>query len=100
MDVVTAVKIWTFVKPIKRLKERRQRKRRLRELGIEDKTMLRTSTGAGLAGIAVNILLQILQAFPATAELAASPEVASGLTAVAMWFVARLWKTPAQPGKL
>ena len=66
----------------------------------EDSGMaLRTSTGAGLAGIGVNLLMQVLQAFPATAELA-TPEVAAGLTAVVMWVVARIWKTPEKPGAL
>lgn len=60
---------------------------------------LRTSTGAGLAGVAVNLLMQVLQAFPQTAELA-TPEVAAGLTAVVMWAVARIWKTPEKPGAL
>jgi len=93
----TVINTWLAVKPIKRIKEARARKRRLRELGIEEKTMLRTSTGAGLAGIAVNVLIQILQAFPATAGLA-TPEVAAALTTAAMWLVARIWKTPEQPG--
>src|SRR5690606_23178265 len=66
----------------------------------EDSGMaLRTSTGAGLAGVAVNLLMQVLQAFPATAELA-THEVAAGLTAVVMWVVARIWKTPEKPGAL
>lgn len=112
MDVVTAAKVWMAVRPIRRIKEARQArlaaKRAAKELtseGIEyevteDSGMaLRTSTGAGLAGIAVNLLMQVLQAFPATAELA-TPEVAAGLTAVVMWVVARVWKTPEKPGAI
>ena len=61
-------------------------------------TGLRTSTNAGLAGVAVSILLQVLQLVPGLSELANSPEVASGLTVVAMWLVARITKTPTAPG--
>ena len=111
LDPVTIAKVWMVVKPIRRLKEARQRRKARRngtELSsekveyevTEDSGMaLRTSTGAGLAGIAVNLLMQVLQAFPATAELA-TPEVAAGLTAVVMWIVARIWKTPEKPGAL
>lgn len=67
----------------------------------EDETMnLRTSTGAGLAGIAVNIIIQLMQMVPATADLAQDPSFAAGLTAVVMWAVARKWKTPETPGKV
>src|SRR5690606_25882776 len=66
----------------------------------EQEVGMRTSTNAGIAGIVVNILIQVLQWLPATAELGASPEVAAGLTAIAMWIVARISKTPANPGLL
>lgn len=66
----------------------------------EQEVGMRTSTNAGIAGIIVNILIQVLQWLPATAELGSSPEVAAGLTAIAMWIVARISKTPANPGVL
>lgn len=78
-------------------KARRKAKRRLKELGIEEGSALRTSTGAGLAGVLANLLVQVLQMFPATEGLA-TPEVAAGVTAVVMWAVARIWTTPEQPG--
>jgi hypothetical protein len=100
--IKTGERIWRAAKPITRIK-RKLNKRRARKgkplLEINEETdMLRTSTGAGLAGIAINIILQILQAFSFTAELASSPEFAAGLTTVVMWAIARLWKTPKDPG--
>jgi hypothetical protein len=106
MEPVSAIKagtfLWKLATPITRIK-RALNKRRARKgkplLEINQETdMLRTSTGAGLGGILANIIVQIMQAIPFTAELAASPEFAGGLTAIGMWLVARLWKTPAQPG--
>lgn len=93
----TVINTWLAVKPIKRWREHRQRKKRLKELGIEEDSGMRTSTGAGLAGVLANLLVQVLQMFPAT-EALATPEVAAGVTAVVMWIVARVWKTPEQPG--
>lgn len=95
--IIKGIQIWRAVKPFKRWKERRQRKKRLKELGIEEGSALRTSTGAGLAGVLANLLVQVLQMFPATEGLA-TPEVAAGATAVVMWIVARIWKTPEKPG--
>jgi hypothetical protein len=94
--------VWKLAKPITRVK-RKLNKRRARLgkplLEINEETdMLRTSTGAGLGGILANVLIQIMQAVPFTAELAASPEFAGGLTALFMWALARIWKTPAKPG--
>ena len=63
-------------------------------------TGLRTSTNAGIAGVVVNVLLQVLKIVPGFDEIASSPEVASGLTFLAMWLVARLTKTPKAPGPL
>jgi hypothetical protein len=106
VEPATAIKagtfLWKLATPITRVK-RKLNKRRARLgkplLEINEETdMLRTSTGAGLGGILANVLIQIMQELPATAELAASPEFAGGLTVVMMWAVARIWKTPAKPG--
>ena len=103
------IRIWQRKKPIRTAREKFRNWRSERRVRKgkeplptlkEDEIMLRTSTGAGLAGIAVNILLQIMQAFPVTAELAASPEVAAALTTAIMWIVARIWKTPENPGTI
>lgn len=114
MNWLAVAKLWLAVRPIHRIKQRRKAKRAARrreaegaategqfQLDEDETTMnLRTSTGAGLAGIAVNIIIQLMQMVPATADLAQDPSFAAGLTAVVMWAVARKWKTPETPGKV
>lgn len=108
--VIAGAKVWTTIKPFKRWKARRAAKRAARNAevsselipveGEETSMGLRTSTNAGLAGIVVNILIQVMGLVPMLSDLAASPEFAAGVTAFAMWLVARFSKTPATPGVL
>lgn len=94
---------------IKRLRQRRRRKRRLRELGIEEGGMAldlgtRTSTNAFVGGgLFSQIYIQLVALLPgqgALESLLLTPEAVAFAAVLCAALVARISKTPAEPGKL
>jgi uncharacterized membrane protein YphA (DoxX/SURF4 family) len=58
MDPITAARLWLMFRPIQKIKAMRQRRRRLRELGIEDEGVSMFPKGTQtLTGIAVLVLV-------------------------------------------
>ncbi len=86
----------------------RRRKKRLRELGIEEDSMAldlgtRTSTnaaaGAGFLGTAYVQLAGLLP-YPDLVAALTTPQMVVVVTTVIAWVVARFTRTPANPGPL
>lgn len=104
LDPVSIAKLWLAIKPIQRIKQARQRRRRLRELGVEEpmaidlgtRTSTNTVVGTSLFG---SIAVQIIQLLPYPALVAAltTPEAVILWGAALAWLVARFSKTPAVP---
>lgn len=86
----------------------RRRKRRLRELGIEENSMAldlgtRTSTNTVVAApILGTVYVNLIEMLPYPDLVAAltTPEMVVLATALFAWIVARFSKTPTDPGKL
>ena len=123
MDVVTAAKLWLVVKPVKRIREARER-RKARRRGVElssemveyevsDMSLrekignLRTSTKAGAAGLVPMIIMALPFASEAEAliqqacqsENGAVPFLVGGAVVwVVSYITARKSKTPPNPG--
>jgi hypothetical protein len=114
LGVKRAAKAGAFVfgflaEPFKRLRQRRRRKRRLRELGIPEeggmaldlgtRTSTNTVVGTSLVG---SIAVQLIQLLPYPELVAAltTPEAVILWGSVIAWVVARFSKTPAVPGKI
>lgn len=95
---------------IKRLRQKRRRKRRLRELGIEGGSMAtldlgtRTSTNAFVGGgLFSQIYIQLVALLPgqgALESLLLTPEAVAFAAVLCAALVARISKTPVQPGAL
>lgn len=122
MDVVTAAKLWLTVKPIKRIREARQKRKEQTSEGIEyevsDMSLrekignLRTSTKAGAAGLGtMGGMAVMLIPFAEEAEAliqqacqsenGAVPFLVGGAIVWAVTVVsARLSRTPEKPGAI
>lgn len=107
--IANGVKVWIAEKPFKRWKAYRQRKKRLKELGIEETTMQldtgkRTSTNALVGGtIFSQLYVQLVALLPgenAIEQLLVTPEAVAFAAVLFATLVARISKTPAAPGKL
>jgi hypothetical protein len=93
---------------IKRLRQRRRRKRRLRELGIPEdgmaldlgtRTSTNTAAGAGFLGTAYVQLIGLLP-WPEVVAALTTPQMVVVVTTLIAWGVARISRTPVDPGKL
>jgi hypothetical protein len=94
---------------IKRLRQRRRRKRRLKELGIPEegemaldlgtRTSTNTAVGSPILGVVYVNLVQMLP-YPELVAALTTPEAVVLAAAFFAWLVARFSKTPANPGKL
>jgi len=85
---------------IQRLRQRRKRKKRLRELGIEDDVMAidlgtRTTTNMTVSGLVVYGILKAVSAYFPDFPTDGLEEV---LSAVVAYFVGRFTKSPVSPG--
>lgn len=107
--IADGVKVWVAERPFTRWKEHRRRKRRLRELGIEEPTMqinlgTRTSTNAFAGGTLFSqIYVQLISLIPgegAIEVLLLKPEAVAFAAVLFATLVARISKTPAEPGKI
>ena len=114
LDPISVAKLWLLVKPFKRFKAWRTRRKmrsweghHLDEVAEEFNTEkerpmaldlgTRTSTNAGVAGLAVVWICQLVEQY-LPGLLGANAD--DYLIVAVAWAVARFSKTPAAPGKL
>jgi hypothetical protein len=118
IDPITAAKLWLLVKPVKRIKEARQRRREKRMAESSTVTLasgetltrteptipLRTSTKAGGASTIGTVVLGMVGVFFPTALDNLTPEqalwIGAAITSAVAWLTARFVKSPAKPGAL
>lgn len=104
MDPVTIAKLWLAIRPIKRIKERREAKRKARQgLPAETRevgsmainTGLRSSSNSAIAAVIVNVVVGVVNGlFP---DFTIPADWLVYLTAGSMWLVGRFTKTPEAP---
>jgi hypothetical protein len=100
MDPLTVAKLWIYVKPVKRIKAAiKASKERKLVLNTGKRTSTNTVVGAPILGTIYVKLVQMLP-YPELVDALTTPEAVVLATAVFAWLVARVSKTPRQPGKL